>query len=118
MTERSESGSTDRLMSSSNNNNPVQILSAGSSSTPGNSSPVKRASIVSPPPASVTSPKKMTSDPSTAAITFRGAHKAYGRRVPVLVGLDMTIPRGAIYGLLGKDESVHFCSEVAVVLHY
>ncbi len=42
------------------------------------------------------------------AIRFRRAFKHYGRgsssrRVPVLIGLDMTIPRGAIYGLLGPS---------------
>ena len=36
-------------------------------------------------------------------ITFNKAHKSYGKKVPVLVGLDMTIPKGAIYGLLGPS---------------
>jgi len=51
------------------------------------------------------SPKKMSSSCETA-IKFRSAYKHYGRRsrrVPVLVGLNMTIPKGAIYGLLGPS---------------
>ncbi len=53
----------------------------------------------------VESPKKMAEDAETA-IAFRDAFKHYGRgakKVPVLVGLDMTIPKGAIYGLLGPS---------------
>nr|AHK05671.1 ATP-binding cassette transporter sub-family H 88708 [Tigriopus japonicus] len=53
------------------------------------------------------SPKKtkMVSDPNTA-ISFENAYKQYGRgsrKVPVLCGLNMTIPKGAIYGLLGPS---------------
>eukprot|EP00095_Tigriopus_kingsejongensis_P012233 snap_masked-scaffold87_size395581-processed-gene-0.4 protein:Tk12233 transcript:snap_masked-scaffold87_size395581-processed-gene-0.4-mRNA-1 annotation:"abc transporter g family member 20 isoform x2" len=53
------------------------------------------------------SPKKgkMNLDPNTA-IAFIDAYKHYGRgarKVPVLSGLNMTIPKGAIYGLLGPS---------------
>ena len=40
------------------------------------------------------------------AICLRDAYLHYGsgkKKVPVLIGLDMTIPRGAIYGLLGPS---------------
>ena len=58
--------------------------------------------------AATMSPRKMSPD-GEVAIRLRRAHKHYGGgararpRVPVLVGLDMTIPRGAIYGLLGPS---------------
>ena len=48
----------------------------------------------------------MVSSPDNVAIAFDGAYKHYGsgrRKVPVLIGLDMTIPKGAIYGLLGPS---------------
>ena len=44
---------------------------------------------------------------STVAIKFSDAFKHFGgkgaKRVPVLKGLDMSIPRGTIYGLLGPS---------------
>ena len=49
-----------------------------------------------------------SSEPSSdIAITLRHAYKSYGRstRVNVLMGLNMTIPKGAIYGLLGMRRS-------------
>ena len=45
-------------------------------------------------------------DLDSYAICLRDAYSHYGsgkRKVPVLIGLDMTIPRGAIYGLLGPS---------------
>merc|ERR1711860_65533 len=44
--------------------------------------------------------------PLNTAISLRHACKHYGRgarKVPVLVNLNMTIPKGAIYGLLGPS---------------
>jgi len=41
---------------------------------------------------------------STPAVAFRGACKAYGRKgKPALDGLDMRVPSGAIYALLGAS---------------
>ncbi|GLH08042.1 Uncharacterized protein GBIM_13369 [Gryllus bimaculatus] len=37
-----------------------------------------------------------------AAVEVRGAYKNYGDTV-VLAGIDMTVPRGTIYGLLGAS---------------
>ena len=37
------------------------------------------------------------------AIRLTGAYKSYGREQPVLLGLDMAVPRGKIYGLLGPS---------------
>jgi ABC-type multidrug transport system ATPase subunit len=42
-------------------------------------------------------------DPEAVAIRFTAAHKSYGKKVSVLVDLDMTIPKGSIYGLLGPS---------------
>lgn len=45
-------------------------------------------------------------DVDSYAICLRDAYLHYGsgkKKVPVLIGLDMTIPRGAIYGLLGPS---------------
>ena len=42
------------------------------------------------------------------AIKFKSAFKHYGHgkgRTPVLLGLDMNVERGQIYGLLGKEET-------------
>ena len=49
------------------------------------------------------------------AISLDGARKSYGsrkKRLPVLLGLDMTVERGTIYGLLGKDS---FAAEPSLV---
>ncbi len=66
---------------------------------------ITTTAIVSP-TSPLVSPKKMPQN-CESAIRFRKAYKHYGRRasrrVPVLVGLGMTIPRGAIYGLLGPS---------------
>ena len=48
----------------------------------------------------------MVSSVDNVAISFDDSFKHYGRgrrKVPVLVGLNMTIPKGAIYGLLGPS---------------
>ena len=48
----------------------------------------------------------MPEDADSYAICLRDAYLHYGsgkKKVPVLIGLDMTIPRGAIYGLLGPS---------------
>ena len=48
----------------------------------------------------------LVSSPDNVAISFRDSYKHYGRgrrKVPVLIGLNMTIPKGAIYGLLGPS---------------
>lgn len=37
------------------------------------------------------------------AISFRHAHHSYGKKVTVLRDLNMTIPKGAIFGLLGPS---------------
>lgn len=44
--------------------------------------------------------------PGQVAISLRDARQYYGRgkgKVQVLAGLNMTIPKGAIYGLLGPS---------------
>jgi hypothetical protein len=41
------------------------------------------------------------------AIRLDSAYKSYGRgktKLPVLIGLNMEVPRGQIYGLLGKQS--------------
>ena len=46
---------------------------------------------------------------ASPAIALSGAHKHYGRgrgKTPVLMGLDMTVQRGQIYGLLGETTRV------------
>ncbi|XP_024083049.1 ABC transporter G family member 23-like [Cimex lectularius] len=37
------------------------------------------------------------------ALTITDAYKSYGKNIPVLKGLKMTVPRGSIYGLLGPS---------------
>jgi hypothetical protein len=50
-------------------------------------------------------PKFETDPDEEYAIRFESAYKHYGSgksRTPVLLGLDMNVERGQIYGLLGK----------------
>ena len=47
----------------------------------------------------------MSGEAADMAIQVAGVHKSYGRgsrKVEVLRNFNMTIPRGHIYGLLGK----------------
>lgn len=44
------------------------------------------------------------------AIRLSNAHKHYGsgsKQMPVLIGLDMEVKKGQIYGLLGKESPNH-----------
>ncbi|HEY7599367.1 MAG TPA: ATP-binding cassette domain-containing protein, partial [Candidatus Limnocylindrales bacterium] len=43
-------------------------------------------------------------DPHAMAVATRGVVKAYGRQ-PALLGLDMSVPRGKVYGFLGPNGS-------------
>ena len=45
----------------------------------------------------------------TLAIQLKSAYKHYGsgkNRLPVLIGLNMNVPKGQIYGLLGKISTL------------
>jgi ABC-2 type transport system ATP-binding protein len=44
------------------------------------------------------------SEPADLAVATRGLFKSYGRR-PALMGLDMSVPRGKVYGFLGPNGS-------------
>jgi ABC-2 type transport system ATP-binding protein len=43
--------------------------------------------------------------PTDFAVATRGLVKSYGRRHPALVGLDISVPRGRVYGFLGPNGS-------------
>ena len=52
-----------------------------------------------------TTTRPPTADDPGVAIRLSNAHKHYGtrkKRLPVLIGLDMEVRRGQIYGLLGE----------------
>jgi daunorubicin resistance ABC transporter ATP-binding subunit len=46
----------------------------------------------------------LPTDPSTAAVVFTSVHKSYGS-VAALRGMDLVVPRGEIFGLLGPNGS-------------
>ena len=67
----------------------------------------------------VASMKMIQNEPEEVAIKLDKAYKSYGSRKhkhPVLMGLDMEVGKGHIYGLLGKSQLIlifkkmsHFC---------